>query len=832
MQIHEIKTQLSIHQVLARYDLEVKNNHVHCPFHDDKTPSMRVYKDTNTVFCFSGNCRHGNKVMDCIDFIMYKENCSKHQAINKAKALLGFRDTQTISDTYYILKTQLPRSKKAREYLKLRGLEKLDEVGSNHRNGNNAVAYQYPKLKNCIIFALRDQYANVVSLYGRSFSATKQNGHFYLVGRTGLYPQYPKPDTQNLILTESVIDAATLQLHATLAKQHHILACYGTNGFTQEHKQCVSQLKQLRTITIFFDGDAAGQKAAHTLAQQLEIQFPEIEIKIVDTPQDEDINSLWTNHEDAAIFQSLLQEASPVSKKGNLPKQNTSTAAAIEPVQSVKPVQQEGATAEKETSKEENNDQQFLLQVKGNPKNTGDSLKVTLQTKSPSTGQMLIQKLDLFDYTSLEKHAKIAAKTLDIDSSVILKEWQIYALTLEKQIANTVEEKQYTPDAATKNHCITYLKSHDLIHNINQHIGKTGVVGEEQNRILLFLIAISYQSKNPLHGLIQGSSGSGKTKLLQSIYKLIPKEHYKALTRITESSLYNYKEKELCHTLMCLEDLDGLKEDALLALRELQSNGWVASSKPHKNDSGAHNSKENQVNGPIATLACTTKADVYEDNISRCFTIAVDESPAQTSKIIAYQNKVAKGDIDTQEQEKIKHFIQNCIRVLRPLSVVNPFADRISLPQDIHKLRRLHGMYQNLVAQITYLHQYQRKCDKQNRIIATKQDLQIACDILLETIILKVDELHGGLRQFFEALKKALKHKGKGHTFTRFDVRKITGLGTTQTRNYIQQLLALEYLQQFGYANRGYTYKISYWDEYSMLRTKIQKDLQYQIDQI
>ena len=85
MQIAEIKQQLTIHQVLAHYGLQVKNNHICCPFHEDKTPSMRVYSDSNSVYCFSGNCKEGNKVIDVIDFIMLKENCSKHQAILKAK---------------------------------------------------------------------------------------------------------------------------------------------------------------------------------------------------------------------------------------------------------------------------------------------------------------------------------------------------------------------------------------------------------------------------------------------------------------------------------------------------------------------------------------------------------------------------------------------------------------------------------------------------------------------------------------------------------------------------------------------------------------------------
>ena len=50
---------------------------------------MQVYPKTNTVHCFSGNCKHTGKAMDVIDFIMYKEGINKHQAILKAKAMLG-----------------------------------------------------------------------------------------------------------------------------------------------------------------------------------------------------------------------------------------------------------------------------------------------------------------------------------------------------------------------------------------------------------------------------------------------------------------------------------------------------------------------------------------------------------------------------------------------------------------------------------------------------------------------------------------------------------------------------------------------------------------------
>ncbi|MCF6350608.1 MAG: CHC2 zinc finger domain-containing protein, partial [Flavobacteriaceae bacterium] len=109
MEIHQIKSQLSITQVLGYYHIEVKRKHVHCPFHEDKTPSMQVYLDTGTVYCFSGNCDKSGKAIDVIDFIMYKEQLTKHQAINKAKQLLGTFPLQTkaLATSFAILQNQV-----------------------------------------------------------------------------------------------------------------------------------------------------------------------------------------------------------------------------------------------------------------------------------------------------------------------------------------------------------------------------------------------------------------------------------------------------------------------------------------------------------------------------------------------------------------------------------------------------------------------------------------------------------------------------------------------------------------------------------------------------
>jgi len=445
-------------------------------------------------------------------------------------------------------------------------------------------------------------------------------------------------------------------------------------------------------------------------------------------------------------------------------------------------------------------------------------------------------KLDLYEYAQIEKVCKLAADKLGLRKEELEADLQELTGLLEyyrdKKVHQGKEQKdikiQVPTASATK--CIEFLKSENLIQKINQLIGKAGIVGEETNRILLFIIASSYKMPDTLHALIQGSSGSGKTRLLKIISQLMPAEDVKRYTRVTDNSFYNQDEYFFVNKLVCFEDLDGLKEDAQLAVRELQSNEILISSTSIKDKNGSISGGERVVRGPIASLACTTKGEVYEDNISRSFLIAVDESREQTLKVIQYQNNEAAGLIQKAEQKKVKQFMQNCLRMLRPYQVINPYANKIQLPEEAHKIRRLNELYQCFVRQITLLNQYQRKTDKQGRLITEKADLQTACDILFESILLKVDELDGSLRQFYEKLKAFVQKKGKDYEFNRFELRKELGLSKSQQHYYISRLVQLEYLQQRGFANRGYRYKIAHWDNMAALRARIKDSLQNQLN--
>ena len=832
MEIQDIKTQLSLTAVLAHYNFSPdRNSRLCCPWHNDKTPSLQIYSKTNTWTCFSSNCNAGSG--DQIDFIMKMENCTKHKAIMKAKTLLGhtiIKEIKTKSKTDYDkLFQQLKMNFKtgqAVKYLEQRNLNrKKIEIGYN--------ANTWGYLKHCLIFPLRDKEGNICSFYGRSIYDKENAKHFYLKNRSGLYPSYPKAETKILILTEAVIDAATLSQIETIRSQYGTLAMYGTNGLTEEHQEAIRNLNQLEEVIMFFDGDEPGRKAVEKWTPIIREIKPGIKISYIATPNKEDVNSLSQSHE-SEIFTHLLDNRIEIQTA------QKDLFSSIEKSSIERKTSDNGRFMKQQSNFDSCNPRNMHYKgkaaeyyIKGGIKNGLDSMKIALQIINDESEDYR-SKLDLYEYKQVSAVAKIAADKLQVSESQIEKDLSKLTSHLEQYRQQDEKQKEETtqevaPEISLK--CIEFLRRENLLQEINKLIGKAGIIGEEQSRIFLFVIASSYKMEDTLHALVQGSSGSGKTHLITKLSSMMPEEDVIGLTRITDSSLYNYGEYELQNKLIILEDLDGLKEDAFLAFRELQSRGLLSSSTSIKDDSGNIRSQIRTVRGPITTLSATTKGEIYEDNMSRCFLIAVNESGEQTQRIISYQNQVATGKINKTDQKKIRSFLQNCMRLIKPMEVVNPFADKIKLPPEAHKIRRLNELFQSFVRQVTLINQYQREKDKQGRLITAKEDIQVACEIMFESIVLKVDELDGSLRQFFEDLKSWL--NSKDQEFIQRDVRQALRISKSQLQRYTNDLLELEYLHQSGgSSNRGYTYKISYWDNIKKLRNQIQTNLQEQLSSL
>ncbi len=890
MEIQDLKQQLTILEVAERLGIQTdKQGKAHCPFHEDKTPSLQLSREKNIATCFSSRCNAGT--MDIIGLTEKYMKVSTHEAIMQLKewawpGQAGHQPTNgqpkpkeagtleriaLLMKAFQYYENGIKTSQKSKAYLDSRGLvqttpsRKGTEVGFNSGNFHNranknlqATALKYGLVyesignsggytafaKDSLVFPLKNKDLKIVGLYFRSLDEKTASKHLYLKDRQGLYPHYPKPETKKLILTEAIIDAATLQQLPGITAAYEILACYGTNGLTEEHTEAVGQLKHLQEITFFFDGDPAGSAGVEKQSKKLKDLLPEIKLYQIETPENEDVNSLYVGHQDKAeeLFKHLIKERKLLSsiektleKPTIQPQQKTTLPPKTngqEPTASFDVSNPHNITYFTETAH---------YYVKGGLRQELDSLRTSLMIEANIPGYARYRnRLDLYENKQVERIAREAAEKLSLRADLV--ELDLYRLTdlLEDLRDEQTNDRSVKPQiiltGTVTSQCKDFLSKPNLIKRFNDLIGKAGVVGEENNRVFLFCIAASCKMPDTLHALIQGSSGSGKTHLLVKISNFIPDEEVKRFTRVTDSSFYNYGMYELQNKLICLEDLDGMKEEAQLAFRELQSREMLSSSTSGQDEKGNIRSFEKIVYGPIASLACTTKGEVYEDNMGRCFLIAVDETRQQTHRIIEYQNKKASGKIDGQQEKKTTEFIQNCMRLLKPYPVINPYADKVQLPQEAHKIRRLNELYQGFVKQITLMNQYCREQDQKGRLITEKEDLQVAAEIMFEGIILKVDELDGGLRLFYENLKSYIKGKGESYqsySFGQREIRQALHLSKTQLHRYIHELLSLEYIRQVGgYANRGYEYKILYWDNIQALRAKVKRHLQGQLDQL
>ncbi|MDP3146004.1 MAG: hypothetical protein Q8T03_13515 [Bacteroidota bacterium] len=474
------------------------------------------------------------------------------------------------------------------------------------------------------------------------------------------------------------------------------------------------------------------------------------------------------------------------------------------------------------------------------------SMRITLMIEDLAYGKKERTKIDLYERETVRNLALQLAELFYENSETI--EADLFLLTdlLEKHREKQFElakpayqsKRQYANiSPETQKACIEFLSQPNLIERFDGMIEKAGVVGEENTRKLLLVIASTYKMSHPLHALVQGSSGSGKSHLINIIGQCLPPEDMLSMTRVTSKSFYHYNKDELVDKLMLIQDYDGLDEEAQYAFRELQSAGNISSSTTYKDRTGNIVSCVKNVNSHFASLLATTKAEVYYDNMSRSVIIGVDETDEQTMRIIDYQNKRLAGLIDIREEQKAKEFMQNCMRCVKPCEVVNKYADKIILPIEAKMLRRLNSHYQAFVKQITILHQYQRKRDEQGRLIAEPEDLKMACDILFDAIMLKVDDLDSSLRHFFDRMKEFIKKQAAGKQtefqFTQRDVRLALNVSKTQCFRFMEDLELLEYVQKTGgYANRGFKYKIVFWDDMEKMREKIKTGLLNQLAQL
>ncbi len=878
MELKEIKERLSITEVLQHYGLKPDSNHrLHCPFHPDKTPSLQIYPKTNTYCCFSSNCAAGTG--DQIQFIELMEKCTKHEALVKAASLaerhgssnLPRQDdavSQNAADNldriavltkvfgYY--KKGLPLAKKAVEYLASRSISyKLTETAFNsgglHVDGKHphlvASMVKYGLLKplpvngytvwakDCILFPLKNPENKTVSLYGRSITDTQDNRHFYLKDREGLYPGYPKPATTKLILTESIIDAATLLEQKEIKSSYEILSLYGTNGLTEEHIKGIQSLHQLEEIILMLNADPAGEAASAKHYSTLKSLLPEVRISKTELPEGEDVNSVLCTHDDPRVLVDLIEQRKDFFL--SIEKENKTSETSTRP-------------ALAQSTKLDTRNAELLIydncelyfEILGGIKITGlDRMKVTLKVQhKEKINQPQWYSIDLYNQGQREQTVNNVAETYEVSAQTTTQTFINLITELENHRLQKMEALQPRPEikpeltASQRQQAVNELKKSNLLQRTNQLIGMTGITGEDQNRLIAYLVYTVRKQIIPLHVMFLGSSGSGKTWLQERISDLIPEEDKIEITQITENALYYFKQHELKNKLLLIEDLDGAA-GVFYPLRELQTKRRISKTVTLKDSKGNLKTITLTVEGPVCVSGCTTKEKIYDDNANRCILLYTDQTKDQDRRINDYQTKIAGGEINLERERQYKELFKNMQRVLRPVTVINPFAKYIQLPEQVFKPRRTMTLLLGFIEAVTFYHQYQREVKKDNAgqlyIETTISDIETAFSLLKDVLFSKSDELTKATRSFFELLKQHLTETSE-QSFTPHQIRKAFRIEPRTLQRYIRELKQYGFIKTVsGFKHRrGFEYSIADGSEYSRLRSEIDSHIEAIIERI
>lgn len=440
-----------------------------------------------------------------------------------------------------------------------------------------------------------------------------------------------------------------------------------------------------------------------------------------------------------------------------------------------------------------------------------------------------VDTLDLYSARHRSAYVKAAATELGVKEEVVKGDLGRVLLALEgmqeELIRGALEptETKPTMTAAEREEALELLRDPDLASRILADYERCGVVGEETNKLVAYLAATSRLLDRPLAVLIQSSSAAGKSALMTAALELIPEEERIEYSAMTGQSLYYMGEKDLKHKVLAIAEEEGA-ERASYALKLLQSEGRLSIASTGKDPaSGKLVTHEYSVEGPVALLLTTTAIDVDEELLNRCLVLSVDEGREQTRAIHARQRRreTLEGQLEARRRARVRRVHQNAQRLLRPLLVVNPFAEELGFPDGSTRTRRDHEKYLALIRAIALLFQHQREVrevqDAGERVAYVEvaaADIELANRLATEVLSRSLDELPPQTRRLLGLLERWVAERCEAEglerehvRFTRRELREAIGWGDTQLKVHLSRLVEMELVGAYG---TGHAQRLSY----------------------
>lgn len=455
-------------------------------------------------------------------------------------------------------------------------------------------------------------------------------------------------------------------------------------------------------------------------------------------------------------------------------------------------------------------------------------------------GIALRATVDLYNDVQVEKLIRRTAERLEIGTShlysgiaQLTEHLEKHRLTLIEQSEQKKDKRKILTEAETTK-AIDFLKSKNLTQTTNDLLGKSGIVGEELNRTIMWYVYTSRKLNRPLHIVSFGSSGTGKSHLQEKVGELIPEEDKIEITTLTQNAFYYFDKDELGHKLILIEDLDGALS-SLYPIRELQSKQRISKTVTIKDNKGNTRTIHLKVQGPVTVAGCTTQEMIYEDNANRSFLIYLDESKEQDEKVMHYQRLLSAGKVDVQEEINIKEFLKNVQRVLKSVKIINPYAEYLHIPNEVFKPRRTNAHYLGFIEAVTFYHQYQRteevnKDTGEVYINSTLEDIEIANGLIKEILLRKSDELNKATRTYFEYLKAWLKSEEK-QSFVLAEARKALNVSHGSQKRYMSILIDNHFIKKEK-TKEGFVYTVTSYEDYKQLKQQVETILDNTLQQL
>ena len=866
---------------LARHGADL---HGLCPFHEDKNPSLVISPERNLWHCL-GACQTGGSV---IDWVMKSEGVSFRHAVEllrtdsplwttakpvkvstvrrlAAPVSAEADDRAALAQVADYYHATLKESPEALAYLGSRGLVSSEMV-ERFRLGyaNRTLGLRLPErnrkageelrgrlerlgvlresghehMAGSLVVPLLDEAGGVVGMYGRKIRSDLKAGtplHLYLPGpHRGVFNVEALRASKTVILCEALIDALTFWC----AGFRNVTSAYGIEGFSPEIFESF-QRHNIEEVLIAFDRDEAGERGAEKVAATL------IEAGVtcyrVEFPKGMDANEYALRMKPAAkAFEVALAGAKLMGYgKGRTatrpaPASQPSPTSTPSPSSSTSPPSAAPSAAASEVDGDEVRfafgDRRY--RVRGLARNTSfDSLRVNLLAGRDE--RFHVDTLDIYSARQRAAYVKQAAEELGAQEDVIKADVGKVLLKLEElQDAHAREAckpKTAVPaltDAETEA-ALALLKDPHLLDRIVADFERCGVVGEETNKLVGYVAAISRKLDEPLAVIIQSSTAAGKSSLMEAVLAFVPEEERVKYSAMTGQSLFYMGETELAHKVLAIVEEEGAAR-ASYALKILQSEGELQIASTGKDpETGKLVTHEYRVEGPVMIFLTTTAMEIDEELLNRCLVLTVDEDRGQTQAIHERQRAARElaGRLAKKSREGILKLHRDAQRLLRPLLVVNPYARRLSFPDHRTRTRRDHVKYLTLIETVALLHQHQRAVktvEHEGKLVeyieVTLDDISWANRLAHEVLGRSLDELSPQTRRMLTLLDgmvaaacERLAMSRKDFHFSRKEVRAATGWTDFQVRTHLEKLVALEYvLVHRGARGQSFVYELCY----------------------